>query len=314
VKAHAIYLTEYRRAELLGAPKEEDILLQIKIRGMWNDILQSELDSIPKSIEELKVELYNAYFQFKRRDNIKKSLDALRYREVELLHQKDMFKHTTCEGFAIACKNKHLICSGTRNIDGTPFFKDYETCSPVMLDAFMQDYFSNKINDGLIRTLSKEEPWRSIWGAGKYESGIFGVPSSLLSSEQRLLIIWSKIYDNVYESPECPPEEVIDDDDCFDGWMIVQSKDREKERKARHGFNPGDKYNKADEVFIMVDNPDDISRVQAMNSPAAIMRKQQRMTALTRAGGKLADEYMPDSQIRIREQMMTMQKESIHGK
>jgi hypothetical protein len=72
VKAHAIYLTEYRRAELLGAPKEEDILLQIKIRGMWNDILQSELDSIPKSIEELKVELYNAYFQFKRRDNIKK--------------------------------------------------------------------------------------------------------------------------------------------------------------------------------------------------------------------------------------------------
>ncbi len=308
VKAHAIYIHECRNAELLELPTDKEILNQMILRGMWNNILQHELDSIPKSLEELKVELYNAYFQFKQRDNIKKSIDSLRYREVELLQQKDKLKHTTCEGFALSCKNKHLICSGSKNLDGTPFFKDYESCNPVSIDNFIQEYFENKIDDTTIRLISKEEPWRSIWSAGKNERSIFGIPSSLLSYDQRLILIWSKIYDSVYESPECPPEEVIDDNDCFDGWMIVQSRNREAERKDQHGYKPGDKFNKADEVFMFVENPDDVQRVNAMNTPAAIFRKQQRMAALDRSGGKLEDQYMPDAQNKMREQLVQMQR------
>ena len=215
ILAHDISIKEYRRAELLEVPKDEDILVQMKLRGMWSHALQKELDSLPKSIENLKIELYNAFFQFKRRDQIKKSIDGLRFREVELLSQRDKFKHVTCEGFALACKNKHLICSGAKHSDGTAFFTDYNACSQGSLDNFIQDYFANKIDDETIRELSKDEPWRGIWSAGKQEGAIFGIPSSLLSHEQRMLIIWSRIYDSVYESPDCPPDEVLEDNDYF---------------------------------------------------------------------------------------------------
>lgn len=309
VIAHNLYLEEYRRAELLGTPTEIEILDYMKGLGLWNQILEDELEKIPKAIEELKVELYNAYFQFKRRDGIKKSLDSLRFREVELIKQKDKLKYVTCEGFALTCKNRHLICSGAKRSDGSKFFiKNYEDYSQTELDIFINDYLNNKINDDVIRSLSTEEPWRSIWGAGKHEGAIFGIPSSLLSQEQRMILVWSRIYDSIFESPDCPPDEIIDDNDCLDGWMIVQSRNRQKERQNEHGYKPGDKFNKADEVFMFVDNPDDISRVNAMNSPAAILRKQQRMNALTRAGGKLEDQYMPDSQNKMREQLMQLQQ------
>jgi len=274
---------------------------------MWSSLLQDELEKLPKAIEGLKIELYNAYFQFKRRDNIKKSLASLKHREVELIKQREKFKHITCEGYALSCKNKHLICSGTKKLDGSKFFNDYDQHSQQSIDIFLQEFYSNRVDDETIRELSKYEPWKSIWGAGKQEGSIFGKPSSLLSHEQRTIIIWSRIYDSIYESPECPPEEVINDDDCLDGWMLVQSHNREKDKQASHGYKPGDKFNKADEVFIMVDNPDDASRVEAMNTPAAILRKQQRMNALDRAGGILDERYMPDSQNRMREEIMKVQ-------
>lgn len=305
ILAHNVYNSEFKYAELEGMPTDEDIIKEMLKRGLWSKILQDELDQLPHKMEELKIELYNAFFQFKRRDNIKKSLDSLRHREVKLLEQREKLRHVTCEGFATAAKNRYLICAASKKSDGSKFFnQNLGNYSQSLLDLFIQDYFSQKIDDTTIRDLSRYEPWRSVWGAGKSEGRIFGIPSTLLSPEQKLICIWSKIYDSISESPECPPDEVLDDTDCLDGWMLVNARNRENERKAEHGYKPGDKFNKADEVFIMVENAEDIARVNAMNSPAAILRKQQRMNALDRAGGKLDDQYMPDAQQRMREQVM----------
>lgn len=315
VVAHTIFLDELKKAELLGLSSEKEILHEMKLRGMWSDFLESELNKLPKAIEELKVELYQAYFQFQRRDNIKKSLDSLRAKEVKLLQQKESLSHVTIEGFAISCKNKHLICSGTKNIDGSDFFVNgYEHYSQNHLDAFMRDFLSKKVDQNVIRMLSQEEPWRTIWSSGKSEGAVFGIPSALLSQDQKLLLVWSKIYDNVYESSECPPDEVIADDDCLDGFLISQARKREKERQSEHGYKPGDKFNKADEVFIFVENPEDAARVHSMNSPAAIFRMQQRMHALNKAGGKLEDQYMPDAQQNLREQAVQLMNKHVKGK
>jgi len=305
VMSHNIYEKEYNHAQLEGMPTEEEILKEMYNRGMWSKLLQDELDQIPLKIEEMKVELYNAFFQFKHRDNLKKSLDSVRHREVKLLEQREKLRHVTCEGFAVAAKNRYLICSATKRPDGSKFFtQSIDNYSQSLLDLFIQDYFSQKISDDIIRDLSRYEPWRSVWGAAKSEGRIFGIPSALLTPEQKLITIWSKIYDSIAESPDCPPDEVMDDMDCLDGWMVVNSRNRENERKSQHGYKPGDKFNKADEVFIMVENAEDIARVNAMNSPTAILRKQQRMNALSRAGGKLEDQYMPDAQQKMREMIM----------
>jgi hypothetical protein len=310
VQAQAIYKREYRIAILEGVPNEKAMLELLQEKGMWDILREGELKTIPERLDTLKLELYNAYFQFRRRDQIRKSIDTLKLREVQLSNEREKFKHASAEGHALSCRNKHLICASTFNLNNEKVFKDdYNKYSQAELELFIQSYIQEKVDDTLIRKISREEPWRSIWSAGKAEGAVFGKPSSLLSNEQKMLIIWSKLYDNIYENPECPPDEVLEDDDCLDGWLILQSKNREKQKKASHGYKPGDKLNKADEVFIMVENQEDIARVQAMNSPDAIFRKQQRMGALQRAGGVLEEQLMPDSKIKVREVAMKQQRQ-----
>ena len=38
------------------------------------------------------------------------------------------------------------------------------------------------------------------------------------------------MYDNVYESHERPNDKIIEDDDCLDGWFIVQRRKHEKDK------------------------------------------------------------------------------------
>jgi hypothetical protein len=293
----------------MGMQNEDEILKEMIKIGVWSEAEQKELDKLPKDIEGLKVDLYNAFFQFKRRDNIRKALSNLKFKESELIQKREKLRYTTCEGYALSCKNKYLICVCAKRIDNSSFFLDYDQVSSSELDLLVQQFYEQRIDDDTIRELSKGEPWKSMWAAGKHEGSIFGQPSSLLTQEQKMIVIWSRIYDSVYENSDCPPEEVVDDNDCLDGWMIFQAKKRENDRKSEHGYKPGDKFNKADEVFIMVENEDDISRVESMNSPTAIFRKQQRKAALVAAGGKIAEEFMPDSQQTMRQQLMQMQRE-----
>lgn len=315
VKANALYHKEYRAAELSGVKKEDELLAILMKTGVWTKAEEDELNRIPKGIEDLKVELYSNYFQYKRSEGVKKSLASLKHIEVQLLRKREEYKSSTCEGIALSVKNRFLICSSTKTMEGGNFFigslDDYDHDS---VDIFIQDYFNQKVNDELIREVSKHEPWRSVWTAGKYEGSIFGKPASLLSQEQKMIVIWSKIYDSIYESPECPPEKVLEDDDCLDGWMIINARKREQERQSEHGYKPGDKFAKHDEVFIMTDDDEEgRRRVEQMNSPSALFRKQQRMTALSKSG-TIEEQHMPDSQDAMRKQMVQMQQQLIHNK
>ena len=38
------------------------------------------------------------------------------------------------------------------------------------------------------------------------------------------------MYDNIQESLDYPSEDVVEDDDMLDGWLIIQKQKRDKER------------------------------------------------------------------------------------
>ena len=67
--------------------------------------------------------------------------------------------------------------------------------------------------------------------------------------------MWSSLYDNIQESPDCPSNEVINDDDMLDGWMIIQKRNREQAKLQKDAENKfgNKKISNADEVFIVKD-------------------------------------------------------------
>ena len=89
------------------------------------------------------------------------------------------------------------------------------------------------LGESEIRELARSEPWKSIWSSSKNEGVLFGKRAIELSEEQKHLIMWSTMYDSIGESPDSPSDKIIADDDMLDGWLILQRREREHNKKEQ---------------------------------------------------------------------------------
>lgn len=122
---------------------------------------------------------------------------------------------------------------------------------------------SKKIEDEDIRELALDDEWRSIWDVRK-EVPIFSVKAYELTQEQRSLIKWSNFYDSIIQCPDCPSEEMLKDKYAVDGWLISRKKEKEYDGKSG-----------SSEVFIHATSPDDLSRINDLNSKQSRQVKEK---------------------------------------
>lgn len=111
-----------------------------------------------------------------------------------------------------------------------------------------------------------------------------------LTDEQRSLLNISKMYDSIYEHPECPEERVIADDDMLDGWMIIQRKNAERSKKQKSLSN-NDKINNASEVFLMTETKDDIKNVLDLNTEEGRMILQEKTRFISQNSDKTIEDF-----------------------
>ena len=310
VIADRLYQDKLKEAELRGVFSNEELVHKLIALGLWNTNSQVELDAMPKRTENMKVQLYQAYFNYKGRDNIRKGLSKLKNRHIELETKRNCLKRESSDGVATTAKNKYLICANVTDINDNKLWnaEDYWKQDYKLIDTLVQKYMENMIDDEVMRELSRTEPWRTFWAVGKTESSLFGYPSIMFTTQQKNLIVWSRIYDSIYEGMECPPDEVIKDDDMLDGWLILQNKKRDEERKKSHSFGNDGSDVKGQEVFLFADSEEDAGRISSMNDASGRAIIGQRMSSLKRAGGKLDEAKMPDAQLSMRQQALQQMK------
>ena len=309
IVANQIHKDRMMEAELRGVLSNDELVNQLMSLGLWTINDQTELDTMPKRIENMKVQLYNAYFNYKDRDALHKNLNRLKKKHIKLVTKRDRLKRESAEGIATTSKNKYLISSNITDINNNKLWnsEDYWKQDSKLIDALVREYMNAMIDEDDMRELSRTEPWRTLWGVSKTEKSLFGLPAIMLTSEQKSLVMWSRIYDSVYESMECPPEEVVTDNDMLDGWLILQSRKRDDERKKKHGFG-NDKDVKGQEVFLFSDTAEGAQRITEKNDAAGRAMFNQRMSALKKSGGKIDVTQLPDSKLSIRQQAMGQAK------
>jgi hypothetical protein len=138
---------------------------------------------------------------------------------------------------------------------------------------------------------------------------VFGVPAAALTDEQRVLSVWSRVYDNAYEDPDCPPESVVSDDDMFDGWMILRRKERDEDmqKKRAHAALENEKIASSGEVFVAGAAPgrvtpshsaEDRAGIESLNDAEARAAKAARLRYL-QSRGVVHEADMPDSRREI---------------
>jgi len=304
------HVAEIKYQESLDECRSKEIMLYDEFvdwlidEGLWSEMEEDQLQAIPKLLEETKLQLYNAYANFKRREGIRKTLNKLKKEQSDLHNKKNLLRIQSAEGTAEAFKNKYIICCNVQNEKGekiwssTGYYKQDES----LITALTRQYMLNQLDELEIREISRNDPWRGFWSTGKSENGVFGKCSASLTREQRGLISWSRIYDSIYESTEAPPEVVIEDDDMLDGWLISQSRKREAE-KSKQGLE-GMGHDGADEVYVFADTADDAKRIYDMNdagSRGILKHRQKQMAHESKKHGLKAEDAF-DAQMEMRKQ------------
>jgi hypothetical protein len=291
----------------------ESDMTRIMIRlGLWENDSDKMLKSLEKTIEDNKLKLYE---NLKRPDVLKltrKSLQANKNRLNHLLYIKNNFRNNTLEGYAESIKSEYIICNTLYHKDAKIFENidinskndyEYKNFNVIVQEIYKQ---STSVDD--IRALSRSALWKTYWIANK--DNIFVGAVCDWTDDQRSLVNYSRMYDNVYDHPDCPEDSVIEDDDILDGWFIYQRKKREKE-KNQSKFNSGHRNKKLDnaqEIFLMPNDNQTAEEIMDLNNPIAKARFKQKMQFLSKADGEIQECKMPDVQMDIMNQRAEMKR------
>lgn len=309
-EAERIYIQTCIDAQLLGVMTEDELLYFLIDKDLWSINEQNELDSLPSLIETLKLQIWNSYqsFQSKKVEKIRQQIYKYNARLSELHNKRYKYNAYTASGVALLTKLEYWVAHSA--FENGQLFQNV-TDNIKLFDALVNQFIGNQIPEREIRQIAKSSMWRLIWFSGKIEHNIFGVSAIQMTEEQKSLLNWSRTYDNVYESLECPIDDVIQDDDLLDGWMITQSQKHETEKKERSG----DKFAQRSkpgmqEIFIPAETFEDAQRINQMNDPQARLVKRQRNEIITKQG-LVTEQNMPDAQVFMRQQAMEEYRKQI---
>lgn len=308
VESYRVFDEAYSQSLSDEIMTEDEMIDWLKENLIWTKFNENRVESLKKDIENYKVEIYHSRQDPKKVKGIRFVIRDVEHNlEKELLIKNSQYQNT-CEGIAQTAKISWLI-SNTTFVDNEPY--DF---SDVSLNEVVSLWQDSILNDSQCRELSRNEPWKSTWSISKNVRNrlFFNNEDTDLTLNQKNLIVWSQIYDNIYESIECPPKSVIDDDDMLDGWLILQNKKHEKSRAESDAENllKNPKIKNAKEVLIVANNPEHIKNIQNLNDERGKHIIQQRFDTIEQLG-TVSQDQLPDEKLNLHLQKMKMMKENL---
>lgn len=162
----------------------------------------------------------------------------------------------------------------------------------IFLDTLIVCYYSETIEDSVLRQLARSHPWRLYWVVAKDTgSDLFGKSISELTSLQYSLLFWTKLYDFAYENTNRPSNEVIEDDEKFDEWYKEEAKRLNNEQPKTNAKKPSE-AGLGGEVFVLA-TKETAKEVYGRNVGVAAQTVQQRRKLIEKKNN-VAELDLPD--------------------
>lgn len=245
---------------------EHEINIYLDYNNIWNKIKEQELKKLEKTVEDFKIELFLNYSDEKKKVFFKKQLTQFRKKIDELYKEKNCMSHLDIKTHATSIKNEFILMNTIYDHSNNLVFNNpySETSEHKKLQLFIAEILEYNITPDLMRKLVKSDFWRSYVSAVNLQIDIHKI-----NDDYRHLVSLHKMYDNVRQHPECPTEQVIDDDDALDGWFLNQHRKVEKEKKKNAILDKfgGNIKEKAGEVFVMTQDLEEMKDIYDLNDP-----------------------------------------------
>tara|TARA_R110000824_G_scaffold378178_2_gene569665 strand:+ start:5269 stop:6315 length:1047 start_codon:yes stop_codon:yes gene_type:complete len=287
-----IYDQAYEKAYLNGVYVDDEVKLILLEQDIWSPLNDRKVEQLKKDLENEKVSAFDNHYKGRELNFIKRRIRFMEEEMGDMFAAKTSMDHLTCNGVAEHARWHWLISKTTFNPDGSPYEWDKYSVGSVMTA-----YKSESVGHEILRMLARKDPWRSMWLMGKKITDVFGKAAVDLTKDQLALCSVSSMYDNVYENPECPSDKVIEDDDCLDGWFIVQRRKHKADKKSAEADqmikNP--KIRDAGEVFLVAKDKEDAENIYSMNNPLTRSTVKRR-SDLIKDRGRVKDTDFADVQ------------------
>jgi len=290
-EAQEVYQDTFEQAYFEGLPVQEEVYEMLVENGLWSPVEDGIVKKIAKDIEDFKIQLYKSLFDSKAQVSIRRILTVAKEKQIELHRKRHIYDHTSCQGVASYSRSCWIIENCTTDNEKKPYnFNGYS------ISQVLGDYQSSILEEYEVRELARSDPWRSIWSTSKKEGTLFGKKGITLTDEQKHLIMWSSMYDNIAESPDSPSDEVLEDDDMLDGWLLIQRREREKDKKEKSAESVigNTKISGADEVFVAAKSQEDIDRINELNDMRAAIIRERRLSQIKDTEGGVKHQDLED--------------------
>lgn len=294
------YKSAYEDASVDNIMTEDELSSWMKEQGLWTSYHEKKVEDLKNKLEALKIEIYESRFDKKLVSKIRESIRIQEKVLTSELSQKNSYYINTCEGVATTEKTSYIIQNTT--YQNNKLYDFSELSLPEVVDLWYDSF----LTENQCRDLARNEPWKSLWIIRKNSQ--FSLFSNCNNGDeptynQKNLIIWSQMYDNIQESMDCPSKDVIEDDDMLDGWFIIQNKKTEKEKlnKEFEATTKNQKIKNSSEVFVVAQDAEKVKKIQELNSLESKKIIAQREKILEQKGVVSAGEF-PDEKLNIRMQ------------
>ena len=314
-------LGEYIYQDTIQSLKYEDLITREKAKvllntlDIWKPKDDNDFKDLEKYLEDLKVQLYQSLYKSETQKDVRKKIQRTNRILDKAIVKKHSLEHATVEYHAFLTKRQFItaLCILDKNNENIYTEKDFWLSDPYIVNNIISKIVTDSISISEFRDMARSEPWRSSWSIGKER--VFDIAIKDLNEDQKTVISFSKMYDNAYEHMECPPDDVFEDDDMFDGWMIFQRRQRDKERKQQDldriaGKNAGE----AGEVFIVAESEQDVDRIQSLNDAGTRRQLQKKFDYIKSSDAPVRESELPDVKMDLRRQAAEQFKNSIRGK
>lgn len=282
---------------------QEDILYFLIDTGLWTKDGDTLLVSLEKQVEDYKVELYENYLNPVKIKQIKQRLLATKKNYNRLFNKRHCLDSVTVEGYLNNLKDQYILMQSIYDECDKLIF-DNPNNTDVKLLSNLSIYISqNTIDIETFRLLARSSKWKNYWICNK--NNLFNKPTIEWTEEQQTLVLMSRMYDNAYEHPECPPDHVIEDDDVFDGWLISNRRQNEKNKQKNRTEKliKDKKLGNAQEVFFVAQSHEEAQAIYDLNDNNNKNIIRERNHIVMSSSRDIKDSELPDVQRNLTMQM-----------
>lgn len=304
VLADKFYEETLYHCSFSGIYQEEDLKGLLEREKIWIEADEEKIKKMEKQLEELKVQIYMVRMDDGAVAKLRKNIAAISQGINIGYERKHSLDHLGVKGYANLVRRRFLV------------ERALKTKNSRLIDAALQFLTSSVIPLEHYREVARSEPWRSYWDISKPRP--FKKHPEDWTDEQKTLVRYSKMYDGIFKHPECPSDQVIEDDNMLDGWIILQNRERDKSMKEKEGdslvspavgkhkeqFISSTTYTKVQDIDedgrpigILVENnsPSKKEKIEALNSPESKRIKEARQKMINEKG-KVKETQLPDIQ------------------